>query len=425
MSVFVSLFGITHDFLKEDALIRIAIDIQALQTEDSKDRGRGQYLLHLVPKILDIDKRNEYILVVNANLPLPEMAGWSPHRLIKFRGPSGRHKFSETLALVSLVSNRVDVFHIGSPLEEGAAIIPQFGRLRTCNVVCTLYDLIPQLFYEHYLAENDPFRSIYEYRLTNVKRADLIFAISEHTRLDAIKYLRLSPEKVISVGTGVDSFFRSFVVERQKWKRALQEKFGIDKNFIFFTGGTDWRKNIEGLVESFATLPLMVRSQYLLVITCSLSDSELKQYRQVVAKFGVDKAVILTNFVSREELAVLYTLCTVFVFPSLYEGFGLPIAEAMCCGAPVIAGNSSSLPEVVGEAGVLVDAASAEQLSDAMLSLLMDEKLRLEMSERSLKRSVDFSWENVARRVVSAYESIGKTSRPNFNFRPTESQTQR
>src|SRR6266508_2192786 len=302
MSVFVSLFGITHDFLKEDALIRIAIDIQALQTEDSKDRGRGQYLLHLVPKILDIDKRNEYILVVNANLPLPEMAGWSPHRLIKFRGPSGRHKFSETLALVSLVSNRVDVFHIGSPLEEGAAIIPQFGRLRTCNVVCTLYDLIPQLFYEHYLAENDPFRSIYEYRLTNVKRADLIFAISEHTRLDAIKYLRLSPEKVISVGTGVDSFFRSFVVERQKWKRALQEKFGIDKNFIFL---------------------------------------------------------------------------------------------------------------------------SAEQLSDAMLSLLMDEKLRLEMSERSLKRSVDFSWENVARRVVSAYESIGKTSRPNFNFRPTESQTQR
>jgi len=390
--------------------MRIAIDIQALQTEDSKDRGRGQYLLHLVPNILEIDKSNEYSLFVNANLPLPEMAGWPRHRLLKFRGPSGRHRFSETLALLSLLSNRVDVFHIGSPLEEGAAIIPQFAKLRPCKVVCTLYDLIPYLFQQHYLAENDPFRSIYEYRLTNVKRADLIFAISGHTRRDAIEYLRLAPEKVITVGTGVDSFFKTFAIDRQKWARALREKFGIDKKFLFYTGGTDWRKNITGLIESFGRMPPIVRSEYLLVIACSLSDGELKQYREIAVKFGVDKAVILTNFVSKKELAALYTLCAVFVFPSLYEGFGLPIAEAMCCGAPVIAGNSSSLPDVVGDAGLLVDAASTEELSRAMLKVLTDESLRLEMSERSRKRSGDFSWENVATKIVSAYEAVGKAS---------------
>jgi len=378
-----------------------------------------------VPKILEIDKRNEYSLVVNANLPLPEMVGWPPHRLLKFRGPLGRHKFSETLALLSLLFNRVDVFHIGSPLEEDAAIIPQFGKLRPCNVVCTLYDLIPYLFYEHYLAENDPFRSIYEYRLTNVKRADLIFAISEHTRHDAIKYLRLPPEKVITVGTGVDPFFRSFSVDRQKWERALREKFGIDRKFLFYIGGTDWRKNITGLIESFARLSPIIRSEYLLVITCSLSDGELKQYGEVAAKCGIDKTVILTNFVSQEILAALYTLCTVFVFPSLYEGFGLPIAEAMCCGAPLIAGNSSSLPEVIGDAGVLVDAASAEELSGAMLKVLTDKRLRLEMSERSRKRSVDFSWEKVAKEVISAYEALGKANRCSFSFRPTEIKTQR
>ena len=378
-----------------------------------------------MPKILEIDKRNEYSLVVNANLPLPEMVGWPPHRLLKFRGPLGRHKFSETLALLSLLFNRVDVFHIGSPLEEDAAIIPQFGKLRPCNVVCTLYDLIPYLFYEHYLAENDPFRSIYEYRLTNVKRADLIFAISEHTRHDAIKYLRLPPEKVITVGTGVDPFFRSFSVDRQKWERALREKFGIDRKFLFYIGGTDWRKNITGLIESFARLSPIIRSEYLLVITCSLSDGELKQYGEVAAKCGIDKTVILTNFVSQEILAALYTLCTVFVFPSLYEGFGLPIAEAMCCGAPLIAGNSSSLPEVIGDAGVLVDAASAEELSGAMLKVLTDKRLRLEMSERSRKRSVDFSWEKVAKEVISAYEALGKANRCSFSFRPTEIKTQR
>jgi glycosyltransferase involved in cell wall biosynthesis len=387
---------------------RIAIDIQALQTEDSKDRGRGQYLLHLVPKILELDKRNEYILVANANLPVPEMAGWPAHRLLKFRGPLGRHRFSETLALLTLLSNRVDIFHIGSPLEEGAAIIPQFGRFRSCNVVCTLYDLIPHLFYEHYLAENDPFRSIYEYRLTNVKSADLIFAISEHTRLDTIEHLQIAPDKVINVGTGVDPFFRSFVVHKQKWERALKEKFGIDKRFLFYTGGTDWRKNIEGLIESFAKLPPPVRSEYLLVIACSLSDGELKQYREIAKTFGVDKSVILTNFISQEELAALYTLCTVFVFPSVYEGFGLPVAEAMCCGAPVIAGNSSSLPDVVRDAGILVDAASSEKLSGAMLKLLTDEKLRDQLSERSLRRSAEFSWEKVASKVISAYETVAE-----------------
>jgi glycosyltransferase involved in cell wall biosynthesis len=398
-------------------LIRIAIDIQARQTEDSKDRGRGQYLLHLVPKILQLDESNEYILVVNANLPLPDMVGWPRHRLLKLRGPFGRHKFSQTLALASLLSNSVDVFHIGSPLEEGAAIIPQFGRFRPCNVVCTLYDLIPHLFYEHYLEDNDSFRSIYEYRLNNIKNADLIFAISEHTRIDAIKYLRLPSERVMNVGTGVDPFFRSFFVDKRKWERALREKFGIDKKFLFYTGGTDWRKNTEGLIEAFARLPPMVRSEYLLVITCSLSDRELRRYQEVAAKSRVEKAVILTNFVLKEELAALYTLCTVFVFPSLYEGFGLPIAEAMCCGAPVIAGNSSSLPEVVGESGVLVDAASAEELSGAMLKLLTDEKLRLEMSERSQKRALHFSWENVARKIIFAYEAISKTSRTSFKFR--------
>jgi glycosyltransferase involved in cell wall biosynthesis len=124
----------------------------------------------------------------------------------------------------------------------------------------------------------------------------------------------------------------------------------------------------------------------------------------------VEKSVVLTNFVSREELAALYTLCTVFIFPSLYEGFGLPIAEAMCCGAPVIAGNSSSLPEVVGNAGVLIDASSAEDLSEAMLKLLRDEELRVEMSERSVDRSVCFSWEKVARKIVSAYEMLGNVT---------------
>jgi glycosyltransferase involved in cell wall biosynthesis len=387
-------------------LIRIAIDIQALQTEDSKDRGRGQYLLHLVPKILEHDKRNEYILVVNANLPPPEVADWSPHRLLKLRGPPGRHKFSESLAQVLLLSNRIDVFHIGSPLEEGLAIIPQFGKFRPCKVACTLYDLVPYLFSEHYLAENEPFKAIYNYRLSNVRQADVVFAISEHTRLDAIKYLRLAPDKVISVGTGVDPFFRSFVLDRQKWDGVLRDKFAINKKFLFYTGGTDWRKNISGLVESFARLPAPVRSEYLLVITCSVSDAELKQYRKVAAEFGVDEAVILTNFVSRDELAALYTLCAAFVFPSLYEGFGLPIAEAMCCGAPVIAGNSSSLPEVIGDAGILVDSASSAELSGAMLKMLTDEKIRLNMSERSQKRYLVFSFDTVAKKIISAYETI-------------------
>lgn len=135
-----------------------------------------------------------------------------------------------------------------------------------------------------------------------------------------------------------------------------------------------------------------------------------QQTNHSAAKFGLDKVAVLTNFVSREELAALYSLCTGIVFPSLYEGFGLPITEAMCGGAPVIAGNSSSLPEVVGDAGVLVDASSAEELSQAMLKVLTDEKLRREMSEQSVTRSTNFSWEKVADKIVSAYETLGNVT---------------
>jgi glycosyltransferase involved in cell wall biosynthesis len=273
-------------------------------------------------------------------------------------------------------------------------------------VVCTLYDLIPHLFYEHYLAKNAPFRSIFEYRLRNIKKADLILAISEHTRIDAIKHLQLPARRVISVGTGVDPFFRSFSMDRQKWERTLREKFAIERKFFFYTGGTDWRKNIKGLIEAFAKLPQPVRSECLLVIACGLSETELLQFREMADKFGEGRTVIFTNFVSKEELAALYRLCTIFVFPSLYEGFGLPVAEAMSCGAPVIAGNSSSLPEVVGDAGIVVDAASSEKLSGAMLRLLTDKALRKELSERSLKRSEEFSWEKVAGKVISAYEAV-------------------
>jgi glycosyltransferase involved in cell wall biosynthesis len=361
-----------------------------------------------VPKILELDRGNEYILVVNGNLPFPKVSGWPAHRVVKFRGPSGHNRISETLAIISLMCNRIDVFHIGSPLEEGAAIIPRFGRFRPCKIVCTLYDLIPQLFHEQYLEQNHPFRSIYEYRLGNVRTADLLLAISEHTRQDAVKHLRIAPDKVITVGTGVDPFFRSFFVDRKKWQAVLNRKFGIQRKFVFYTGGTDWRKNIAGLITSFSQLPAAMRLEYLLVIACSLSDEELRRYRAVSVQLGVEKAVIFTNFVSQEELAALYRLCTIFVFPSLYEGFGLPVAEAMCCGAPVITGNSSSLPEVVRNAGILVDAASPEKLSEAMLRLLTDKALRKELSERSLRRSAEFSWEKVARKVISAYEALGE-----------------
>ncbi len=397
--------------------MKIAFDIQALQTIGSRDRGVGRYTYSLLKKILELDLENEYVLIANANLKIPKINGLSPHRLISLSYPNGDRRVSELLQKVFLLAGTFDVFHIsGNPLEVFDLIISKYHKSFPSRVVWTLFDIIPYLFPNTYLQDPDV-KNIYCSRLNTLVEADHIFAISESTRQDVIKHLGVYPEKITNVGAGVDSIFLKPLNfdQRMEWSSFLQQEFKISKKFVLYLGGGDIRKGISEVIKAFTNLSKLLSEEYQLVIAGKLLPVEKRHYSEIGLKHGIRKSLVFTNFVSDDVLVALYSLCSLFVYPSKYEGFGLPLLEAMTCGSPVITTNVSSLPEVVGDAGICVEPGSVEQLSKEMNRVLMDKELRFWMSRRSIEQAKKFTWENVATKVLNVYRELGPKQSLSFN----------
>ena len=403
--------------------MRIAIDIQALQAEGSRERGVGRYTFYSLRKLFELDSVNKYFLIANANLAQPKINCLPSHHLINLSYPQGSNKISEIIMTATLLAGKIDIFHIASPMElfdrrtYKPYVIPQFSKSFPFKVTSTCYDLIPYIYPDRYLSDHYV-KQLYHYRLQNVIGADHIFAISESTRQDVIRRLGVAPDDVSNVSAGVDPIFTTPLTSEQRihWRELLYKKFGISNNFIFCTGGDEWRKRMEELIRAFSKLHSSLIEKYQLVISCKLIPHRERYYFNIARQYGVEKRVIFTNFVSDDELLALYSLCSLFVFPSEYEGFGIPVAEAMACGAPVITTNSSSLPEVIGEAGVTVEPGSYEHLSREMGRVLMDKQLRSEMSRRGAERAKRFSWDKVAMKMLNMFKKLGPADSGSFNF---------
>ena len=276
-------------------------------------------------------------------------------------------------------------------MEGADAVICGFEtRTQKVPLVCTLYDLIPLVMQDIYLRD-EATRERYLRRLRIYNRADLVLTISEHTGLDATRLLRIPRDKIVNVSAAASPVFRKLESCDASICKQISE-FGITSNFVLYTGGFDPRKNLQGMITAFGELPSNIRGKYQMVIVCSLLPGEVDHLTAWAAKHGVRDSLILTNFVSEEVLVHLYNLCDVFVFPSLYEGFGLPVLEAMSCGAPVVVSNTSSLPEITASAGILVDPGDPKATANAIASVLESRDLNRELRCRALERAKLFSW---------------------------------
>jgi glycosyltransferase involved in cell wall biosynthesis len=234
-----------------------------------------------------------------------------------------------------------------------------------------------------------------------LQKFDLLLTISEATRRDAIAILGVPAERVANISGAVESIFvrKEFSAEEA---RAITRRFGIVRPFVLYTGNADYRKNLEGIIEAYARLPGEVRSQHQLVLN-QVGDEG--KFRRRIWKLGIGrKEIVVTSRVCDADLVALYNLCKVFVFPSFYEGFGLPIIEAMACGAPVIAANNSSLPEVMGRHDALFDASKPKAIASALQRLLSDDTLRQDLADYGVRRAREFSWEKTARLAWEAIE---------------------
>ena len=236
---------------------------------------------------------------------------------------------------------------------------------------------------------------------------DWVSCISEYTRQEFCEYTGMSLEKVFVCPLAADKQF--YPVTNFETIRETNKNYSIPENqyFLCLASHLDPRKNIPHLINSFVSLITEhsnLNVNLVLIGTTRYKRPDIEQTLQKIAQYK--DRIIITGYVPDEDLSAIYSGATAFVFPSLYEGFGLPILEAMQCGTPVISSNSTSLPEVVGDAGILVDPKDQDQLCQAMLDILNDDTLRETLKQKGLERAKQFSWEKCANETVEIYKKI-------------------
>jgi len=236
-------------------------------------------------------------------------------------------------------------------------------------------------------------------------RSHRILTVSEASKRDIIRFLNVPAEKVIVVYNAIDERFgtepSSEAIER------VRERYQLDHRFVLYVGNLKPHKNLVRLIEAFDQLRSRGFGDLTLLI---IGDeiSKLPALRRAVHSHKLHKHVRFLGYLPDETLAVLYRLAGVFVFPSLYEGFGLPPLEAMACGAPVVTSNVSSLPEVTGDAAVLVDPYDAASIADGIAKVLSDPRLRDEMCAKGIIRSREFSWQRSVSRIREIYQEVAE-----------------
>jgi|GEM_PF-4089685 len=401
--------------------MKIALDMQARQTIDSRERGIGRYSLSLAKAMLGLDRGHHFTILLNDAFPQGVRQvkedfgreGNDPNVLVYHTlsrctewnaDDAWRHQASKILRQSCIASRRFDFVHCSSLFENPTGdASTAWGDVQTEALHgITLYDLIPYAFPDIYL--RDPrMRQSYLRKIQELRSADLLLAISEYSRSEAIQRLGVDPVRVVNIAGAADEHFRRIAVDPHV-RQDLLQRYGLDR-FIMYTGGIDHRKNIERLIQAYAALPFELQDLYQLVIVCKVQESQREVLLKLASSYGLSPGrVVMTGFVSEEDLVHFYNLCDLFVFPSWCEGFGLPVLEAMQCGAPVLAAGTSSLPEVVGNKLALFDPYSVEDMARHMTHALRDAEFRSALIDTGLRQAQRFTWENSARIALEAME---------------------
>lgn len=386
--------------------MRLVVDAQALQTSGVR-RGIGRYVRGLLRALIRARPGWVFEAVVNSALPPPEdeelLDRMQVTRFTPLLSMSARTRALNELYFGDWLASRGGtVFELSFFDEESLA--PQFVRPRP-PLAAVAFDLVPVLFHEHYLASPHA-HAIYKRRFRQFAQADLFLAISETTRRDVLRLMDVESDRVVAIGGAVDEWGIAThggvpTVDRAQRLAALR----IDGPFLLYVGGPDPRKNLRGTLEAFTLLPASLRDACRLVIACELTSRQEMSLRAHARELGVEPSMRLTNYVSDDTLRLLYEECRVSIFPSFYEGLGLPVLEALSCGAPVVAADRSSIPEFAGGVAVLVDPSSPEAIRDGIERALSVPRELGEEERRTAARQ--HTWDAVAQRAAAALEGWG------------------
>lgn len=272
-------------------------------------------------------------------------------------------------------------------------------KLKEPSIV-TIYDMVYKLYPETMAQDNlDLLNKIMP---RSVSESTKILTISENSKHEISEILDISPEKIAIAYPGYDpTVFK--ILPTEQLAEPLK-RFGLEKPYILYLGTLEPRKNIERIVKAYASLT-QIQQEFDLVLAGSIGWKS-EQIFELIDHYKIKENVLITGYITQAEQVALYNKASCFVFPSLYEGFGMPALEAMACGCPVITSNTSSLPEVVGSAGLLVNPLEIDELSIAIEKVLSDNALRATMKNKNINQIEKFTWKNTASSVIELYQSL-------------------
>ncbi len=367
--------------------VRIGIDARKLH-----DFGIGTYIRNLLLQLARIDQATDYVLLCRERDQ--DMAARLGPNFRAVTEPARPYSFGEQIRVpIALRRERVDLFHAPH------YVLPPLVH---CRSVVTIHDCI-HLIFPQYL----PGRMAHAYAQATIwtatRRADRILTVSEASKSDILRCFRVPANKIIVTYNAIDPGFLTDPSDEEFAR--TRERYQLTNPFVLYVGNIKPHKNLERLIDAFDR----VRRQGFDELNLVIIGDQISRYqglRRAVHRHKLHKHVRFLGFVAPATLSVLYRLASVFAFPSLYEGFGLPPLEAMACGTPVLSSNVSSLPEVLGDAALLVDPYSPEAIAEGLARLLTDEALRATLKVRGLARVRLYSWEQSVRRVREVYDEV-------------------
>jgi glycosyltransferase involved in cell wall biosynthesis len=366
--------------------MRIGIDARLTQYRQA---GISRYTMQLIEGLGRCQTADEFVVLqsIRSKTLLVDRPNFVRRRILT---PS-HHRLEQLALPLELYAARLDVLH--SP-----DFIPPF--LRRCRSVITIHDLVFMLF-PHFLTKDAA--RYYGQIDEAVRRTDAIIAVSQSTKQDIMRLLGVPEKKISVIYEAVSPAFRP--QRSAETTRRARERFGIPGDFILFVSTIEPRKNVPMLLKAFRWLLDHYRLDVKLVLAGEKGWLFGEVFQQVT-KQKLQEDVIFLGRVSNEELLMLYNTAQVLVAPSIYEGFGLTPLEAMACGTPVVVSNVSALPEIVGDAGLLVDPNNAEEIAVAVARLLGDAELRTSLVEKGYRRASVFSWDKAAQDTLALYHSL-------------------
>ncbi len=368
--------------------MRVGIDARMID-----NTGIGRYLRNLLVFLARLDTRNSYIVFINADnsrVVERENVQFVP---LKLSVPL--YSLREQWWLpVEIRQARLDVMHY-----------PNFDipLLSPCPSVVTIHDLIYYLY-----PDQCPSRLAHHYARFMLRqatrKAQVLITDSEYSKQDLINHFQVLPEKIAVIFPAAEQTY--YPLESPGLSVKIASRYGITQPYILYVGKHHPYKNVKTLVHAF-NIHHELYTRYQLVIAGKKDSRRDALYREAHS-LQAGGSVVFTDFVPENDLSELYRHARLFVFPSLYEGFGLPPLEAMACGVPVVTSNAASLPEVVGDAAIQVEPLDVQGMADAMRTVLTDKMLWEDLKHKGLKRAQHFSWDTAARQLLAIYARFQK-----------------